>query len=489
MPVHWIDVPALRIDSGYAASYFKTPVTLGAAFQIEFWFRPTSIPNPGFVPILLFDSRPRPNSQYIWIGLLNGQLTFGCYPGGGYSGQSFALEEKRWWHISAVYSNRGQTIEAMAYSRGRPAARSTLQHEGQPLDANVVTDVSQIGGGFTTHLPTQTLGTFTNGAYADLRLWSTARNTKDTEVGRESRLVGNESGLAGYWMFDEAEGTVFYDSSPNGNDGERIVRAFEWERQSGLELGIGSVEGDRKDHLATKQVDHLDAMRNARQHELDAHAPRRAAVEAELRDLEKLRQDTEQSIAEQTRDSEEELERKQKELEDERGEIVRAEEEEMKKKSASNTIRLGAFITHVQEDMRVSRENIRSRYGRLYGLDTLSMDVRMIPGFGGVGLHLPDPNKVSDAARLSTLTLEFKAKREEQEAKPESAWVPNLEGTTELFARRKLTEAGFKVDSVYQVVDDKSPENGRVIKQIYTQTEDGKAELGSVIGLVIGRSR
>lgn len=483
MPAHSIEVPALRIDDGYAAVNFKAPVKLDAQFEVGFSFRPDRIPKPGFVPLLTVDV----GSTYLWIAIVDGLAAFGRYPGNAYTGQSFAPLEKTWCHISAVYSDHGQTLLLTAYTRARFLVTPVLRYESQPLPDSVSAGGIQIGGFFSTHLQQESRDA--NAAFSDLRLWSTARGSHPIQDTVESRLAGNEPGLAGYWMLDEGEGTVFFDSSPNENDGERIVRTYEWERRSGLELRIGKVEGDQKDYLATKQIDHLEAKRAARQRELDAYSLRRSEVEGEVGALETLRQNAEQDVATQTRDSQEKLQAKQKELEGERRAITRAEEEEMKKKSASNTIRLGDFIKHVQEDMKVSRESIRARYGRLYGLDSLSMDVRMIPGFGGVGLHLPDPAKVANAARLSTLTLEFKAKRVEPESKPDNASVPNLEGTTELFARRKLTEAGFKVDSVYQVVDDKSSDNGRVVRQIYTETEKGKAELGSVISLVVGRSR
>jgi hypothetical protein len=113
----------------------------------------------------------------------------------------------------------------------------------------------------------------------------------------------------------------------------------------------------------------------------------------------------------------------------------------------------------------------------------------MIPGFGGVGLRLPDPQQKTEAARLSTLTLDFRARAIEEETTPVNAWVPQLEGTTEIFARRKLTEAGFRVDVAYQVVTELSGQHGRVLRQVYNEIESGKAVLGSLIGLLVGRAR
>jgi beta-lactam-binding protein with PASTA domain len=64
--------------------------------------------------------------------------------------------------------------------------------------------------------------------------------------------------------------------------------------------------------------------------------------------------------------------------------------------------------------------------------------------------------------------------------------VPWLEGGTEDFARRKLAQAGFRVDVVYQEVVD-PVKDGRILAQIYDAKEGGQAELDSVVTLVIGR--
>ena len=98
MPLHLIEVPALRIDSGYAAVFFKNEVKLGAAFQIEFWFRPDQIARPGFVPVLDMQFAIPAYTVYVWFGLLDGEASFGVYPDGGYAGQSFPLEQKKWCH-------------------------------------------------------------------------------------------------------------------------------------------------------------------------------------------------------------------------------------------------------------------------------------------------------------------------------------------------------------------------------------------------------
>src|SRR6476661_6551473 len=69
----------------YAAVFFKNEVKLGAAFQVEFWFRPDQIARPGFVPVLDMQFAIAHHTVYLWFGLLDGEAAFGVYPDGGYA--------------------------------------------------------------------------------------------------------------------------------------------------------------------------------------------------------------------------------------------------------------------------------------------------------------------------------------------------------------------------------------------------------------------
>ncbi|MFM9625943.1 hypothetical protein ACKI14_50305, partial [Streptomyces turgidiscabies] len=57
------------------------------------------------------------------------------------------------------------------------------------------------------------------GQIADVRLWNTALSQSTINTLMSTRLLGNESGLTGYWKLGESAGTTAYDSSSTGNNG------------------------------------------------------------------------------------------------------------------------------------------------------------------------------------------------------------------------------------------------------------------------------
>jgi len=60
---------------------------------------------------------------------------------------------------------------------------------------------------------------FFNGFIDEVRIWDTARTPTEISDNAWNQLTGAESGLVGYWKFNENSGTVATDSSPSGNDG------------------------------------------------------------------------------------------------------------------------------------------------------------------------------------------------------------------------------------------------------------------------------
>lgn len=60
----------------------------------------------------------------------------------------------------------------------------------------------------------------------EVRVWNYARSSLQIQAERLGTLIGNESGLVGYWPFDEASGKTATDHSNNANDG--LLGGYSW---------------------------------------------------------------------------------------------------------------------------------------------------------------------------------------------------------------------------------------------------------------------
>jgi len=93
----------------------------------------------------------------------------------------------------------------------------------------LVVDSSPNPGGATNPITKVSFGKMTyayandghpfNGQIDEVRIWNRALTQTEIRNNLCQKLIGNEPGLVGYWRFDETAGNIYFDSSPNGNDG------------------------------------------------------------------------------------------------------------------------------------------------------------------------------------------------------------------------------------------------------------------------------
>jgi hypothetical protein len=62
-------------------------------------------------------------------------------------------------------------------------------------------------------------GSSFNGQMDEVRVWNIARTEIDIKEYMCKKLTGSESGLVGYWRFDETQGLTLFDATTNHNDG------------------------------------------------------------------------------------------------------------------------------------------------------------------------------------------------------------------------------------------------------------------------------
>ena len=116
-----------------------------------------------------------------------------------------------WHHVAVAYDGRGGATAAdgiTVYIDGLPIALVRINHPAYVAMENLAAPV-EIGreGPFWNQY---------NGALDEIRLWNVARSQSQIQAGMPAELTGAESGLVGYWRFNEGTGGIAGDSSPWG---------------------------------------------------------------------------------------------------------------------------------------------------------------------------------------------------------------------------------------------------------------------------------
>ncbi len=108
---------------------------------------------------------------------------------------------KDWTHIAVVYKKKTPHlyINGKFIKSGRSSPKKKVYASG-------------IFGGLDP------FGYF-SGCIDDLRIWDHDRTEKQIRKNMRKELSGNESGLYGYWKFNEQNQIIEYDSTPNNNHG------------------------------------------------------------------------------------------------------------------------------------------------------------------------------------------------------------------------------------------------------------------------------
>ncbi len=138
---------------------------------------------------------------------VTGGLEFIARPGQGIS-SGFVPTLNQWHHVAVSYDRAEGIIRF--FSDGILVSQQSftgdiLDTSGEPLQLGF----NPSGG-----------NEFSQGHIDELRIWNVARSQADIQADLAQQLTGAEPGLVGYWRFDEGSGSVFADSTTNGNNGQ-----------------------------------------------------------------------------------------------------------------------------------------------------------------------------------------------------------------------------------------------------------------------------
>ncbi len=211
----WIDdiLGETALEFNGSSDYVNFPFSDDfSAFTIEFWMKTSDTTNSG-TPISCSDG-----TQHNEILLYN-YKSFYLYTEGSYVSTGISANDGVWHHIAWTWqSSDGET---KLFKDGNEVYSGTLKAGGAPNPANLIVGQEQdsYGGGFQA-------GQAFLGEMDEIRIWDDVRTQTEIRHNMYSELTGSESGLVGYWKFNEGTGSIAYDSTSNNNDG--TITGADW---------------------------------------------------------------------------------------------------------------------------------------------------------------------------------------------------------------------------------------------------------------------
>lgn len=396
----------------------------------------------------------------------------------------YQSETRRWYHIEATFHTSGSypgihnttryakaaqqlnwelNYDNLAFSspdRYYPIPTSWRRGSQQPKIVGII-----LGGWI-----------YAECLYAEVRLWNlSAKNYPYKQrVGHRfyRRLDGSEPGQIGYWKLAEGTGTELRDSGRSGTVGKLTGGTWIDAAESGLNLDC-TLEDVQvlRDAVRKKKEQYMGiataaAARNQEADLLDAQI---SAVRDEHDAMEKKLTGESENVLKQLSELEAEHLAWQTDIKE------------------GGRVALDTFGKTVAEEVDRTSQRLDEAKS-LYSLQGVDLEVKMLPvqtaeeeDFRVVFPAIDDPNVQSD--QLSTISLNF-ATRPKARDRPQGT-VPDVQRYTELAARRRLAQDGFRVEVVDEAVA-REEEVGRVRGQ--APEPNSERPLDSIVTLVVGRA-
>ena len=170
---------------------------------LETWINPRSVANPEHMIL-------NKEGEYEFA-IRNGTIQWAfdnTDPGWAWHDTGYAPATDDWTHIAVTYNNG--TVNT--YANGTLV--DTYNGSGTIGDNYPALNDLSIGG--RTNNPA---GKYFEGQIDEVRIWNTVRTQSEIASNLAQTLTGTETGLAGYWQFNEGSGNSTSDSSTQNNNG------------------------------------------------------------------------------------------------------------------------------------------------------------------------------------------------------------------------------------------------------------------------------
>ncbi len=183
---------------------------IGGAFTLEFWMNVGEDPIQSRKILGKWGTGGSSDDEYAidipTSSLL--ELSISGASGGMTEIRSKPILPYTWTHVAGVFDSASASLKIFI--------NGTLDSNRTTNTLTMNRDTDQ-----PLRMGTDDFGALPNfrGQLDEVRIWNIARTEGEIQANMNQELSGTETGLVGYWKFNEGSGNTVYDSSPNNNDG------------------------------------------------------------------------------------------------------------------------------------------------------------------------------------------------------------------------------------------------------------------------------
>lgn len=467
------DVVVAEFDglTSYITIEDKPALAITEAITVEAWVRPTGSGRSG-VSYPLVSKYGSTSGFELRCGA--GQCSFVVATNKvPHEAVAFGIDAGAFVHVAGVYDGQIVRVYVNGVLKASSSATGAITPYPDPLNI-----------GRNSYWPNRLFA----GRAADVRVWNRARTQAEIQQAMFSRLNGFEPGLAAVWRL---EGDA-KDASLNQTPATAQV-SIRWVRAAAPLPPSGAAAQQAATTVDTEQLARDLAARTL---EVIRLTEALASANAQLKDQERM------AVA--FRNARDTLAGQLAALQKQLAEVQTAADKISEKDARIASLELqlsqlaiegGAqttlqdFVKNANDEITKARDELRRR-GSVYSLGRVSLDVKMLPGPGGIGLRFPQQDELQalDASHLSGLKLDFESREVQEKPSVPLAPVPSVVGYTEIVARRKLVEANLLIEICYQAVQN-VPGGPIQVDRVVDQLPRAGSQVpsGSTITIFIGR--
>jgi RHS repeat-associated protein len=201
-------------------------------FTIEFWMNTTTQATS-----TLLGKRENCGPGSFWeVDMTNGHITLEWRESSSNAHgltSTFAINDGEWHHVAIARDGNTTSLFINGSLNNSHTHSSTLNFNNSA--SFIIGDLPCADSVFDSR-------TEYSGLIDEVKIWNHARTEAEIQAAKELSLSGTQTGLLGYWQFDEGVGTTVADLSGNGIDGV-LQNGVAWVEQGApLGVGVGSTE-------------------------------------------------------------------------------------------------------------------------------------------------------------------------------------------------------------------------------------------------------